>query len=53
VVVVDHHQGKVIAQATGSWQTAEVAWLEQGGDEPPLLLVATGEGLAAFAVEAE
>ena len=46
---VDITDGTVIATLKGQGNTPQVAWLEQEG-KSPLLLVATGRNLSAFNV---
>jgi hypothetical protein len=50
VVVVDVDQGKIIARIAGQAQRPEVGWIQRSG-QAPLLLMATGQGLNALAME--
>jgi thiol-disulfide isomerase/thioredoxin len=53
VCVVDIRQGQIVAHTTGQGlMTPMVSWAARGGSAPPLLLVATGDELNAFEVEA-
>ena len=50
VRVVDVAAGKIVAQIPDQGQRPQVAWLESKNNQPPLLLVATGDALNAFQV---